>query len=91
MFYIDEQTTHNGWIERPVQLPAGAKGLRFWVMKGQNETPRAGIALRIGDNRTLFAKDSANNLVAALKGVPRGRWKQVETVMLPIHMAFRTG
>jgi hypothetical protein len=45
-------------------------------MKGQNETPRAGIALRIGD-RTLFAKDSANNLVA-LKGLPRGRWKQVE-------------
>jgi hypothetical protein len=72
MFFIDKQTKNNGWIERPVQLPAGAKGIRFLVMKGQNETPRAGIALPLGD-RTLFAKDSANNLLAALKGLSNRR------------------
>ena len=74
-FYKAEKVTHDGRISRPVRLPRGAKGLRFWVMKGEKQAPMLGMGLREGD--THFGFDS-NELNATLRTMPKGAWKQVE-------------
>ena len=70
-----EDVIHDGMISRPVRLPPGAKGLRFWVARAVKGAPKLGVFLRAGG--TNFSFDSSQ-LSSAMAEVPPGEWRHVE-------------